>query len=134
MLSNRGIKGAEEERRPDQVPCVRVRQQQQQQRQGHGQQLPGGVAQSSAEHGPLPEEAQLVGDLQDQRRRGKEAAINKMLAGLRDKKDESLIEPQVCQSSLWPAQLLIITLLKVSPHLPQQPRFLHSAHLLKLFS
>lgn len=48
---------------------VGVSQQQQQQRQGRRQQLPAGVAQRSAKHGPLSEEAQLVGDLQD--RRGK---------------------------------------------------------------
>lgn len=50
---------------PDQVSGVRESQQHQQRRHGDSQQLPGGAAQRPAEHGPLPEEAQLVGRLRE---------------------------------------------------------------------
>lgn len=45
---------------------MREGQQQQQQRQRDCQQLPGGAAQGPAKDGPLPEEAQLVGGLQEE--------------------------------------------------------------------
>lgn len=57
------------ENEPDQVSRVSVSQQQQQQRGGGGEQLSAGAVQRSAEHGPLSEEAQLVGDLVEQRGR-----------------------------------------------------------------
>lgn len=44
-----------------------VSQQQQQQRGSGGEQLSAGAVQRPAKHGPLPEEAQLVGDLVEQR-------------------------------------------------------------------
>lgn len=52
---------------------VRVGQQQQQDGRGHSQQVPGGAAQRAAKHGPLSEEAQLVGNLQEQTGRGQPA-------------------------------------------------------------
>lgn len=57
------------ENEPDQVSRMSVSQQQQQQRHGGGEQLSAGALQRSAKHGPLSEEAQLVGDLQGQRGR-----------------------------------------------------------------
>lgn len=56
---------------------VREGQQQQQQRQRDRQQLPDGAAQGPAKHGPLPEEAQLVGGLQVEEEAGGERAAVK---------------------------------------------------------
>lgn len=68
FLTDKRVRGAERKgKQPDQVSSVWVRQQQQQQSQADSQQLPGRASQSSAEHGPLSEEPQLVGRLRDQR-------------------------------------------------------------------
>lgn len=62
---------------------VRVGQQQQQQGQRRRQQLPARVAQRSAKHGPLSEEAQLVRNLQEQRgtRLARIAAFHRIKVG-----------------------------------------------------